>query len=75
MTFFFSHGSTALVGLGLPCEDPRSHSETQRSVGLLWKSDRSVAEISYLTTQNTHGRQTYMPPAVFEPAVPAIERP
>jgi hypothetical protein len=29
----------------------------------------------YLTTQNTHNRQTSMPPAGFEPAIPASERP
>ena len=29
----------------------------------------------YLTTQNTHKRQTSMPPAGFEPAIPASERP
>jgi hypothetical protein len=29
----------------------------------------------YLTTHNTHKRQTSVPPAGFEPAVPASERP
>jgi len=29
----------------------------------------------YLTTRNTHNRQTFMPPAGFEPTVPASERP
>ena len=29
----------------------------------------------YLTTNNTHKRQTFMPPAGFEPAIPASERP
>jgi hypothetical protein len=29
----------------------------------------------YLTTHNTHNRQTSMPPAGFEPAIPASERP
>jgi len=29
----------------------------------------------YLTTHNNHNRQTTMPPAEFEPAVPASERP
>ena len=29
----------------------------------------------YLTTQNTHKRETSMPPAGFEPAIPAGERP
>ena len=29
----------------------------------------------YLTTHNTHKRQTSMPPAGFEPAIPAREQP
>ena len=29
----------------------------------------------YLTAHNTHNRQTSMPPAGFEPAIPASERP
>jgi len=29
----------------------------------------------YPITHNTHKRQTYMPPAGFEPAIPASERP
>jgi hypothetical protein len=29
----------------------------------------------YLTTHNTHNRHTPIPPAVFEPAIPASERP
>jgi hypothetical protein len=29
----------------------------------------------YLTTHNTHKRQTSMPPAGFEPTIPASERP
>ena len=29
----------------------------------------------YLTTHNTHNRQTSMPPAGFEPAIPTTERP
>jgi len=29
----------------------------------------------YLTTHNTHKRQTSMPPAGFEPAIPASDRP
>ena len=39
-------GSTALVGLGLLCEVPRSHSDTPQSVGLLVTSDRPVEETS-----------------------------
>jgi hypothetical protein len=29
----------------------------------------------YLTTHNTHKREIFMPPAGFEPAIPASERP
>ena len=29
----------------------------------------------YLTAHNTHKRQTFMPPAGFEPAIPASKRP
>ena len=29
----------------------------------------------YLTTRNSHNRQTSMPPTGFEPAIPASERP
>ena len=43
----FLHGYTALVGQGLLIfEVPLSHSDTPRSVGLLWTSDRTVAQTS-----------------------------
>jgi len=48
-------------------EISRSHSDTPHSVGLLWRSDRPVA------AHNTRKRQTFMPPAGFEPAIPASE--
>ena len=41
--WFFSHWSTALVGICLLYKVPRSHSDTPHSVGPLWKSDRPVA--------------------------------
>ena len=41
--FFFSHGWTAHVGLGLLCEVPRSHSDTSHSVELLCMNDKPVA--------------------------------
>jgi hypothetical protein len=48
----FCHGSTALVGLGLlSFEVSKSHSDTPHSVGLLWTSNRLVAETS--TWQHT----------------------
>jgi len=38
-------------------------------------SDWPVAETSTCTTDNTHKRQTTMPLAEFEPAIPASEQP
>jgi hypothetical protein len=50
------------VGQGLLIHEVyRSHSITHQSVGLLWKSDQLVAANLYLTTHNTHNRQTFMP--------------
>jgi hypothetical protein len=43
-------------------------------VELLWTTDQPVTEKSTLTTHNTHKRQTSIPPAGFEPAIPASER-
>lgn len=43
---YFSHDSTALVGLGLFCEVSRQHSDLPYSVGILWTSDRAVTETS-----------------------------
>jgi hypothetical protein len=48
----------------------QKHTHTH-TVGLLWTRDRPL----YLTTHNTHKRQTSMPLAGFEPAIPASERP
>ena len=60
-----------LVGQGLlMVETSRSHSDTPHSVGLLRTSDQPD-----LTTHNTHKRQTFLPPAGFEPTIPAKERP
>jgi hypothetical protein len=65
------YGSTILVGLGvLIVVDSKSHPGTPRSVGLLWLSDRSIAE----TTHNTHKRQTSMLPAGFETAILGSEQ-
>jgi len=44
------------------------------SVGRLCRRNRPFAEASTCTTHNFHNRQTSMPPAVFEPAIPASER-
>jgi hypothetical protein len=50
-----------------------SHSETTHSVGLLRTSDRPDARDLYLTTHNSHNRQTFMTPAGFEPTMSASE--
>jgi hypothetical protein len=44
-------------------------------VGLLWTSDQPDDKDLCLTAHNSYKRQTSMPPAGFEPAVPADERP
>ena len=60
----------SLMGQGiLIIEASRLHSDTPRSVGLLWTGDRSVAETSTLQ----HTTQTCMPPAGFEHTIPAGE--
>ena len=83
----FSHGSTAVVELGVTIvEVSISYSDTPRSVGFLWTSERSLAETSswqlttlttglFLTTHNTHYRQTSMPPVGFITTVPISEGP
>ena len=49
---FFPHGATFPVGYSLSIiESSRLHSDTSHPVGLLWKSDRLVAETS--TSQHT----------------------
>jgi len=44
-------------------------------IGFLCTRNLSVAETSTYTTHNTHKRQTSMPPARFENAIPASEQP
>jgi hypothetical protein len=73
---FFSNGSTAPLGaLGLLIiEASRSHTQTHtlgRTPLDEWSAHRRDL---YLTTHNTHKRQTSMPSAGFEP-IPASERP
>jgi hypothetical protein len=51
-----------------------THSDTPHSVGLLWTRDRPVTEAS-TWQHNIHKRQTSIPTARFEPAIPASERP
>jgi len=66
------HGSTALVGLGRLCGNPRPHSDTPHSVGFLWTNDQLVAVTS--TWQHTSPTTHIHGPAGFE-EIPASERP
>ena len=73
--YILSHGSTVLVGLDLLIvEVSRLHSDTLHSLGLLWTSDRPVAETS--TWQNTTlAKDTSLTPAGFETIIWASEGP
>jgi len=53
-------------------EAARSHTTLGRTLLDEWPARRNAL---YLTTHNIHKRQTSMPPAGFEPALPASERP
>jgi hypothetical protein len=72
----FFHGATAPTGPGPPYY--RGFTITLRHTTLgrtpldEWSARRRDL---YLTTHNTQKRQTSMPPAGFEPAIPASERP
>jgi len=48
----------------------RSHSATHQSLDALSTRCRDL----YLTTHNTHNKQTSMPPVRFEPTISAGER-
>ena len=68
-------GQQPLMGQGpLIIETSRWHSDTPHSVRLLWTSDKPDTEI-YLSAHGTHKRLAAMPPAEFEPTIPARERP
>ena len=72
MQIVFSHSSAALVGTGLL----KSHSTRHTTVGRAPLDERSARRRDlYMTTHNTHKRQTSMPLAGFEPAIPASEWP
>ena len=59
----------------LTVEVSRSHrSRHTHPAGLLFTSDQLVAEAANFTTHKKHNRQTSMPSAGFEPAIPAIKR-
>ena len=74
---FFYHGQEPPVGQGLLIiEDSWPHSFRHTTLGKTPLYEWSVSRRDlYLTTNNTHNRQTSMPPAGFEPTIPASERP
>jgi len=54
----------------------RSHSDKRTTVGRAPLDEGSDHRRDlYLTTHNTHNRQTSMQPVGFEPTIPAIEQP
>jgi hypothetical protein len=65
----FFYGSKSSVAFSLLTF--RKHTTLGRVPLDEWSACRRVL---YLTTHNTHNRQTYMPPAGFEPTIPAKER-
>jgi hypothetical protein len=74
-TQYFLFGATAPSGPGPPhSRGFLSTHDTPQSVGLPWTSDQLVTE-TYLTTHNTHDRQTSMPPVGFKPKISADELP
>ena len=62
-----------MFGLNLLYEFSRSRLGKTHRLGLLWTTDRPVAETS--TRQQTTNGQTSMLPAGFEPALPTEEWP
>jgi len=74
--FFSPHGATAPSGSGPPhyrgFTISLRHIIISRSLLDEWSARRRDF---YLTTHNTHKRQISVPPAGFEPATPASERP
>ena len=72
--YFFYHGTTAPQWAIL--EDSRSHSVRISTIGRTPMDEWSTRRRDlYPTKHNTHNRQTFMPPARFEPKIPASDRP
>ena len=74
---FFSNGATAPSGPGPPHYRGFTithvrHTTLGRTPLDVWSARRRHL---YLTTHNSHKRQTSMPTAGFEPAIPASKRP
>ena len=72
----FFHGSTAIIGPGPPlcrgCTITLSHTTFSWTPLEDWSAHHRYL---YLTTHNSHNRQTSMFAAGFEPAIPGGERP
>ena len=52
-----------------------SHRNTHTHKTLVWTRDSPIRSDLYLTTHNTHNRQTSMPPGGIRTPIPASERP
>ena len=75
LSFFFFHGWTAQLGLGLLCEVPWSHSFIHTTLGRTPLDEWSApGRDLYLTTHNTQKRQTSMSLEAFEPTNQPRER-
>jgi hypothetical protein len=76
LDLFFPHGATAPSGPGPSHYRGFTITLRHTTVGRTpldeWSAPRRDL---YLTTHNTHKRQTSMPSAGFEPTIPASERP
>jgi hypothetical protein len=74
---FLFHGATASSGPGPPHNRDYTialrHTTLGRTALYEWSAPYRDLHL-YLTTHNTHNRQRAMPPARFEPAIPASDR-
>ena len=74
--FFFSVALRPNAGHGLLILEASDHTQRRITVGRTpldeWTARRRDL---YLTTHNTHNRQTSMPPVGFKPTISASERP
>jgi len=75
--YFLSYGAAAQRGQGLPRSQGYyiTHNDAPQSVGLPLDELSARLRDLYLTTNNSHNKQTSMPPAGLEPAIPASIRP
>ena len=75
MNIFFPLGaSTQFRAMVFPYGASLSHSDTPHSVGLVCTGDQPVPE-TFTWQHTTLTRDIYIPPAAFEPAIPAGEWP